>query len=439
MASVGRPLHKKFSVKLLLLLLIVVLVTHHFMAGVLTQTTQRRDANWNSNNSQILKNNEDCDQKENSIVTEKIQKTTDNQAEQTVRTTETENTITFTNRAPSSRDKSPGNGTQDQTDTDRRVATARPAAAPEPPKVRHPPNILLLSSMGRSGSSFLGGLLNSQPGSFYIFEPLHSLEARRMLSDAVARETFTQIASCNFTGSLLSGLASEPDFAIRTPSAYSCKHTKKANQTCFDAKKLKQACDKLPIKIIKTIRTRVAWLEPLLRDPRANLLAIHLVRDPRASIISAIERDWNVRPERKCSELEDDLLSGLQLEKLLPGRYMTVRYEDLCEDPYKMARIIFSFLGYKTLPLSTLSFLEKSTAKSDGQTYGIRRDTSKQQQKWRQEITTEQLQGIEEACASAIAAVGFNLFADIGRARNLSVPLYDPAKASVFFPYYGGR
>ncbi|XP_047484527.1 carbohydrate sulfotransferase 3-like isoform X1 [Penaeus chinensis] len=342
-------------------------------------------------------------------------------------------------RAPSSRDKSPGNGTQDQTDTDRRVATARPAAAPEPPKVRHPPNILLLSSMGRSGSSFLGGLLNSQPGSFYIFEPLHSLEARRMLSDAVARETFTQIASCNFTGSLLSGLASEPDFAIRTPSAYSCKHTKKANQTCFDAKKLKQACDKLPIKIIKTIRTRVAWLEPLLRDPRANLLAIHLVRDPRASIISAIERDWNVRPERKCSELEDDLLSGLQLEKLLPGRYMTVRYEDLCEDPYKMARIIFSFLGYKTLPLSTLSFLEKSTAKSDGQTYGIRRDTSKQQQKWRQEITTEQLQGIEEACASAIAAVGFNLFADIGRARNLSVPLYDPAKASVFFPYYGGR
>ncbi|XP_063597927.1 carbohydrate sulfotransferase 3-like [Penaeus indicus] len=447
MASVGRPLYKKYSVKILLLLLIVVLVTHHFMAGVLTQTTQRRDANWNSNNSQILKIKEDCDQKnpltsenqkENSIVTEKIQKTTDNQAEQTVRTAET-NTITYTNRAPSSRDRSPGNGTQDQTNTDSRVATARPAAAPEPPKVRHPPNILLLSSMGRSGSSFLGGLLNSQPGSFYIFEPLHSLEAWRMLSDAVARGTFTQIVSCNFTGTLLNGLASEPDFAIRTPSAYSCRHTKKANQTCFDAKKLKQACDKLPIKIIKTIRTRVSWLEPLLRDPKANLVAIHLVRDPRASIISAIERDWNVRPERKCRELEDDLLSGLQLDKLLPGRYMTVRYEDLCEDPYKMARIIFSFLGYKTLPLSTLSFLEKSTAKSDGQTYGIRRDTSKQQQKWRQDITAEQLRGIEEACASAIAAVGFNLFEDIGRARNLSVPLYDPAKAAIFFPYYGGR
>ncbi|XP_037775531.1 carbohydrate sulfotransferase 3-like [Penaeus monodon] len=366
MASVGRPLYKKYSVKLLLLLLIVVLVTHHFMAGVLTQTTQRRDANWNSNNSQIVKVKEDCDrkipltsedQKESSIVTEKIQRTKDNQAEQAVRTEETENTIRYTTRAPSSRDKSQGNGTQDQTNEDSRTATARPAAAPEPPKVRHPPNVLLLSSMGRSGSSFLGGLLNSQPKSFYIFEPLHRLEAWGLLSDAVARETFTQIVSCNFTGSLLDGLASEPDFAIRTPSAYSCKHTKKANQTCFDAKKLKQACDKLPIKIIKTIRTRVAWLEPLLRDPKANLLAIHLVRDPRASIISAIEREWNVRPERKCRELEDDLLSGLQLDKLLPGRYMTVRYEDLCEDPYKMARVIFSFLGYKTLPLSTLRYM----------------------------------------------------------------------------------
>lgn len=107
MASVGRPLYKKYSVKLLLLLLIVVLVTHHFMAGVLTQTTQRRDANWNSNNSQIVKVKEDCDrkipltsedQKESSIVTEKIQRTKDNQAEQAVQTEETENTIRYTTR-----------------------------------------------------------------------------------------------------------------------------------------------------------------------------------------------------------------------------------------------------------------------------------------------------------------------------------------------------
>lgn len=431
-------LHKKYSVKLLLLLLVVVLVTHHFMAGVLTQSTQRSDMN-----SQTLKTEEDCDhkipltsenQKGNSIVTEKIQKTTDNHAVGTERTAETGTTLRYATTA-SSQVKSPGNGTQGQ-DKVSRVATARPVATPEPPKIRHPPNVLLLSSMGRSGSSFLGGLLNSQPGAFYIFEPLHRLEAWRLVSDAMARQTFKQIVKCNFTGTLLDGLASEPDFAIRTPSAYSCRLTKK-NQTCFDAKKLKTACNKLPIKIIKTIRTRVAWLEPLLRDPEANLMVIHLVRDPRPSIISAIEREWNIKPERKCKELEDDLISGLQLDKALPGRYMTVRYEDLCEDPYKMARIIFSFLGYKKLPLSTLSFLEKSTAKSDGKTYGIQRDTTKQQQKWRQEITEEQLQGIEKACASTIASVGFNLFADIEHARNLSLPLYDPAKAGRFFPYYG--
>lgn len=412
------------------------------MAGVLTQSTQRSDMNSNSN-SQMLKTEEDCDhkipltsenQKGNSIVTEKIQKTTDNHAVGTERTAEAGTTLRYATTA-SSQVKSPGNGTQGQ-DKVSRVATARPVATPEPPKIRHPPNVLLLSSMGRSGSSFLGGLLNSQPGAFYIFEPLHRLEAWRLVSDVMARQTFKQIVKCNFTGTLLDGLASEPDFAIRTPSAYSCRLTKK-NQTCFDAKKLKTACNKLPIKIIKTIRTRVAWLEPLLRDPEANLMVIHLVRDPRPSIISAIEREWNIKPERKCKELEDDLISGLQLDKALPGRYMTVRYEDLCEDPYKMARIIFSFLGYKKLPLSTLSFLEKSTAKSDGKTYGIQRDTTKQQQKWRQEITEEQLQGIEKACASTIASVGFNLFADIEHARNLSLPLYDPAKAGRFFPYYG--
>ncbi|XP_042874233.1 carbohydrate sulfotransferase 3-like [Penaeus japonicus] len=210
--------------------------------------------------------------------------------------------------------------------------------------------------MGRSGSSFLGGLLNSQPGAFYIFEPLHRLEAWHVLSDVTARESFMQIITCNLTGTILDALADEPDFAIRTPLAYSCDPMSKPDQPCFDAKRLKQACDKLPIKIIKTIRTRVAWLEPLLRDPKANLMVLHLVRDPRASVISAIDRHWNIKPPKKCKELEDDLVSGVELAKLLPGRYMTVRYEDLCEDPYKMARIIFSFLGYESLPLSTTRY-----------------------------------------------------------------------------------
>lgn len=96
-------LHKKYSVKLLLLLLVVVLVTHHFMAGVLTQSTQRSDMNSNSN-SQALKTEEDCDhkipltsenQKGNSIVTEKIQKTTDNHAVGTERTAETGTTLRY--------------------------------------------------------------------------------------------------------------------------------------------------------------------------------------------------------------------------------------------------------------------------------------------------------------------------------------------------------
>ncbi|XP_042858624.1 carbohydrate sulfotransferase 3-like [Penaeus japonicus] len=338
--------------------------------------------------------------------------------------------------APTSQERLPQNGTQDQSTEAKAEMTPSPEA-PKPVKVRHPPNVLLLSSLGRSGSSFLGGLLNSQPGAFYIFEPLHRLKISHMLSDVTARESFMQIITCNLTGRILDALAAEPDFAIRTPLAYSCDPSK-PYQPCFDAKRLKQACDKLPIKIMKTIRTRVAWLEPLLRDPKANLIVLHLVRDPRATVISATELEWDIQPLKQCKELVDDLNSGVELAKMLPGRYMALRYEDLCEDPYKMARIIFSFLGYESLPSSAIRFLEKSTAKSDGQSYGIQRDTAKQQQKWRQEITEEQLRDIEGACASAIAAVGFNLFKDLETARNLSVPLYDVAKAGRFFPYYGG-
>ncbi|XP_042891617.1 carbohydrate sulfotransferase 3-like [Penaeus japonicus] len=295
-------------------------------------------------------------------------------------------------------------------------------------------NVLLLSSIGRSGSSFLGGLLNSHPGAFYIFEPLHLLEAWHRLTEATARESFKQIFTCNIRSALLKPLMKESRFTIRNSYRSLCK----SNGTCYDPVEMNRVCSQHSMRIVKTIRTRVAWLVPLLKDPDIDLKILHLVRDPRASVISAAKQ-WDVRPERKCANLEEDLQSGRLLNDLFPGRYMAIRYEDLCEDPDGMAKIIFSFLGYRDIPPSTLRFLRISTSTDIEKSFGIQRDTTKQQQKWRQEITAEQLRDIEGACASAIAAVGFNLFKDLETARNLSVPLYDVAKAGRFFPYYDGR
>lgn len=59
------------------------------------------------------------------------------------------------------------------------------------------PYILILSSMGRSGSSFLGDLLGSLPGVFYLFEPLHSLHH---LNQDLAVDSLKKLFACNYTG-----------------------------------------------------------------------------------------------------------------------------------------------------------------------------------------------------------------------------------------------
>ncbi|CAL4137318.1 unnamed protein product, partial [Meganyctiphanes norvegica] len=115
-------------------------------------------------------------------------------------------------------------------------------------------------------------------------------------------------------------------------------------------KNLNAACRKQPIRVIKTIRTRVSWLPALLQDSSLNFKVIHLVRDPRASLISGWKRGWKTSAEKSCKDIGEDLINGQILKDTYPGRYLAVRYEDICAEPNIMAKIIYSFLGHTNLP-----------------------------------------------------------------------------------------
>ncbi|XP_071535422.1 carbohydrate sulfotransferase 5-like [Panulirus ornatus] len=293
-----------------------------------------------------------------------------------------------------------------------------------------PSNVLLLSSIGRSGSSFLGSLLSSQPGSFYFFEPLHNLEKRKILTEENAVQGLRALFTCNIDGLILEALKRKSRFTIRNQYIKTCK------RKCFISNLLNSACRNKPIRVVKTIRMQVAWLLPLLEDPASNVKMIHLVRDPRASLISAWKEKWDITPEKSCSRISQDLQSGRNLNKLYPERYLTVRYEDLCGDPWGMARIIFSYLGYTDLPSSTISFLKTSiTSNTSGSPYSIKRNSYLMKQNWRTIITQKQLTDIEQVCASTIQDIGFGLFHDLNTVKNLSVPLYLPSPPSKFFFY----
>ncbi|CAL4242587.1 unnamed protein product, partial [Meganyctiphanes norvegica] len=279
--------------------------------------------------------------------------------------------------------------------------------------------------------SFLGGLLNAQPGTFYFYEPLHELGKWDLNSYENAVETLSQIFYCNISSPLTrKAIASRHSIIIRNPYVDHCG----GRDSCM--KNLNAACSKQPLRVIKTIRTRVSWLTALLQDTSLNFKVIQLVRDPRASLLSAWKRGWKTSAEESCKDLGEDLINGMILRDKYPGRYLAVRYEDICAEPNIMAKIIYSFLGHKNLPPTVVRYLEEKTSGSiHGSPYGINRNTRKMQQIWREDISQYHLMKIEENCVDAINSIGFNVFGTMENCRNLSMPLYFNQTFEKYFTY----
>lgn len=182
-----------------------------------------------------------------------------------------------------------------------------------------PVNVLLLSSMGRSGSSFLGALLSSLPGSFYFYEPLRRLEQWKLLTEEIGVKSLKAVFTCNLTEPVRSALTARNSRKISLQDARLCS----SPNACFSANAVEAACRRKRFRVVKTIRSRVSWLPELLKDAEVNLRVIHLVRDPRGSITSGRKAGWfTAEPETYCERLHADIHDGLQVQRQFPEKYV---------------------------------------------------------------------------------------------------------------------
>ncbi|XP_068250188.1 carbohydrate sulfotransferase 3-like [Palaemon carinicauda] len=290
-----------------------------------------------------------------------------------------------------------------------------------------PYNILLLGSMGRSGLTFLASLFKPQPDVFYVVEPLREFGKRKLLTQKTAQKSLKDIFTCDIKALTLSSFQRDPTFFIE--KVYNnCGH----HSSCLTREGIKLRCILYSIRVVNTIKMRVAWIRPILNNAKVNLKVIHIVRDPRASLISAWQRGWNIPADTSCDNMAADLQNALKLKRLHPKKYLAVRYEDLRDNPWGLAKKIFAFLGYHHLPPTTIDFL-KTTTSNDTDPFGTSRNTGQKTQAWRSVITADQLRMIETACKPAINKIGFRLFGNIEDVRNQSVPLYKKRYENTLF------
>ncbi|XP_064105079.1 uncharacterized protein LOC135214671 [Macrobrachium nipponense] len=302
---------------------------------------------------------------------------------------------------------------------------------------KKPMFILLLCSSGRSGSTFVAELLGTRGNSVVFYEPLFKTVTEQKLpchvNGTCIPEYLKSIAACDYTQEF-------EDWFKEKTLFYSYFHTEVTN--CFvyaDNKKkckmidVRGKCRNSVLRVIKVIRSRVAWVEGLLKDDSLNFKFIYLTRDPRATLASYVHMGWKNTPSAQCSTLHQDLVDFERLAKLYPNKAYQLEVEKLSADPTTAIPKLFDFLfGSPEIHDETMAFVMTHMFNNVSTSFGLNTAaySSEEYQAWRWEITEQLLNETEKepVCNSVLKMLRHEVFGSLKRARDKGVPLFNHAK-----------
>ena len=209
---------------------------------------------------------------------------------------------------------------------------------PIPPSAaRH---VLLTSSFGRSGSSFIGQMLSHYPGTFYSFEPEHVAYRTPKHFDKIP-DILQQVFKCKPDwGYFNYEYSADKNFpwAHFVPNFRfwnAVQYLKQPKHLTSMVELYRATCPVFPIRLIKTIFMPVHDVEKSLNDAEIskNLKVIILFRDPRGMFqsINKIRKekadDWSQSkaqqdrqdPAKLCEKMKLDAENAFALRDKYPG------------------------------------------------------------------------------------------------------------------------
>jgi len=199
---------------------------------------------------------------------------------------------------------------------------------------------LLLLAYPRTGSSLLGELLSSSPGTSYFMEPLFALMSVGELDWEYALEGRVEQGEVpgEAVTSLMEGIYSCDNKVVGRLGEWS-----RVPDTSVTAVPTKE-CSRGKAVLTKTVRLHGAQLADAANRIE-DLRVVHLVRDPRGTVASlkAQSEEWGGRTgETYCRQVLSDMAVG---EQLGPNRYIRIAYEDLVERPMEILEKVGEFAG----------------------------------------------------------------------------------------------
>lgn len=292
--------------------------------------------------------------------------------------------------------------------------------------------VVVVSSLPRSGSTLLAQLITAADNTVLFFEPLARYQKVPCFKNGSCVTDFmSSLFRCTFDDKFDVWLKGKGLFiGYYHPSVQRCfQWPKEGSSTCRRRLDLRALCRGANVKVVKVIRSRLAWLAALL--DRSNVKIIYLTRDPRASLASISRMGWDSFPSRRCAALAADLDAYTALRASHPNRITRLSLEEFSRSPVQTTQRIFDFLhGISTFGDSVQRFLREHTNASrvwsnDGN-MDTHRNSVREAEAWRGSVTLRQLREVEgePACQAAITRLGHALFNTLENARNSSFSLH---------------
>lgn len=283
----------------------------------------------------------------------------------------------------------------------------------------------------RSGSTFLGAILNSMPGNYYHFEPLVNYGitvVRGPPSDDEAIYQLKELLHCNY-----SSVNEYVSFGANQKFVYNYNHrlwnycylhpghpsntglkggSPHDPRYCSNADFLTSFCKLFPVQSMKIMRLRLALAERLLEDPTLNVRIVFLVRDPRALMQSRKHCKWChgnsdcEQPSSVCNDMVFDYYTAKNFQLKYPNRFKIVRYEELSLNPFRVTEEILKFYG---LPFDAMvvKYLESHTKRDIGNIYSTYRDSSATPFRWMRHLSFKEIGDIQMNCSEAMELWGY--------------------------------
>ncbi|XP_063883001.1 uncharacterized protein LOC135112516 [Scylla paramamosain] len=292
--------------------------------------------------------------------------------------------------------------------------------------------VVVVSSLPRSGSTLLAQVIAAANNSVLFFEPLARYQKVPCFKNGSCITDFvSSLFYCTFDDKFDVWLKGKGLFiGYYHPSVDRCfQWPREGSSTCRRRLDLRALCRGASVKVVKVIRSRLAWLAALLN--RSNVKIIYLTRDPRASLASINRMGWDSLPSRRCAALTADLDAYTSLRVSHPDRITRLSLEEFSRNPIHTTQRIFDFLlGSSVLNDSVRRFLWEHTNTSrswpnDGN-MDTHRSSMREVEAWRGSVTRSQLREVEAepACRAAITRLGHALFNTLENARNSSISLH---------------